>query len=147
VQRTPSEVTSQLSSQLLEKHMIQPDDFEHAFSTFMASFNALPNEDRPTKIRKLIRTTSAREVDQLTEMIDMFFAEGLQKQLPLQQGLVENLDLGGRSGNGAAVGKGAPMCHPEECPHKRELARIDEFYKDFLSSAYMTEPAETIPQN
>jgi len=145
VQRTPSEVTSQLSSQLLEKHMIQPDDFEHAFSTFMASFNALPNEDRPTKIRKLIRTTSAREVDQLTEMIDMFFAEGLQKQLPAppQQGLDNAFDTRNNHDHSTHVNSfgncfGNIACQ-DECPHKRELARIDEFYKDFLSTAYLTE--------
>jgi len=103
---------------------ILPEDFEGAFSAFLNEFNSLPSEEKPAKIRKLLRTTPSRDVDQLTELLDMFWAEGLQKQIR-------------RESQQTGV-QGLKNCDVSECPHKKELERIDEFYKEFLSTSYLS---------
>jgi len=92
-------------------------DFETAFASFITAYNGLPHDERPEKIRKLIRTNSAQETEQLTELVDMFTAEGLQ------QGVGSEISAGQQGG-----------CHCQNCPHKQELLRIDDFYKEFLTS-------------
>jgi hypothetical protein len=136
LQRTSTEISTQIAARphpSSSHHHLQPDDFEHAFSGFMTAFNGLPADERPTKIRKLIRSTSSREIDQLTEMLDMFWAEGLQKQLRIQQQQQSDAEM--------AAGAARAVCDLDECPHKKELARIDEFYKEFLSTSYLAAEA------
>jgi len=101
-----------------------PEDFEGFFGTFLNAFNSLPVEEKPAKIRKLIRSTPSRDLDQLTELLDIFWAEGLQKQIRRES-----------QPNGV---QGLKNCDVTECPHKKELERIDQFYKEFLSTSYLS---------
>jgi len=95
------------------------NDFESAFATFISSYNALSNEEKPEKIRKIIRTSSTRDTERLSEMIDLFTSEGLQQ------------DIGSEV---RPHSFSTYSCSCASCPHKQELVRIDDFYKDFLSS-------------
>jgi len=93
------------------------NDFESAFATFISSYNSLSHEEKPEKIRKIIRTSSTRDTERLSEMIDLFTSEGLQQDI------------------GSEV-RPPPFstysCSCASCPHKQELVRIDDFYKDFF---------------
>jgi len=93
-------------------------DFEVAFATFIAAYNSLASEERPEKIRRIIRTSSTRDTERLSELIDLFTAEGLQ------QGV----------GSEISIGAGGTSCQCTHCPHRLELLKIDDFYKEFLSS-------------
>jgi hypothetical protein len=217
IQRTSSEISSQISSSRpsgIPEGLSMgafSDDFDKSFSYFMSAFNSLQAEERPTKIRKLIRTISAREIDQLAEMLDMFWAEGqlrihhhhaqqqsqqiphalppppsshhhmqhpqsqsqilpmpppsIQLQLPKQltahlqghfiypaasssslgdpQQIQQQLQVLQAPHSHSSIGD--LVCTGDDCPHRKELTRIDEFYKDFLSSTYLT--TEATPDN
>eukprot|EP01102_Stenamoeba_stenopodia_P010304 TRINITY_DN3091_c0_g1_i2.p1 TRINITY_DN3091_c0_g1~~TRINITY_DN3091_c0_g1_i2.p1 ORF type:complete len:319 (-),score=68.58 TRINITY_DN3091_c0_g1_i2:256-1212(-) len=95
----------------------EPNTFETAFSSLLSYYRTLAPEERPVKIRKLIRITPSKEINDLSEMLDIFCAEGLQKELR-QTTTSQTVE-----------------CSVAECPHKKELERIDDFYRDFLSSA------------
>jgi len=93
------------------------NDFESSFATFIASYNALSQEEKPEKIRKIIRTSSTRDTERLSEMIDLFTSEGLQQ------------DIGSEV---RPPSFSTHSCSCASCPHKQELVRIDDFYKDFF---------------
>jgi len=95
-------------------------EFDNAFATFITAYNSLSQEEKPEKIRKIIRTSSTRDTERLSEMIDLFTSEGLQQ------------DIG--SEVRAPFSSSHRSCTCQSCPHKQELVRIDDFYKDFLSS-------------
>lgn len=95
----------------------QPVEFEVAFSHFLASYHALPSEERAEKIRRLVRAGSSSDTEKLRELIDLFTTEGLNQPPPGADG----------SNPGAS-------CQCAACPHRAELLKIDDFYKEFLSS-------------
>jgi len=83
-------------------------DFETLFLKMLRQFGEMKSEEKSERVRKLIRTVSNRETENLSELLDMFWAEGLQKEL-------------GRKS-------------PTVMLHSRSPTPFDEFYKDFLSS-------------
>jgi len=102
-------------------------DFEDTFVNLIKAYNGMKAEEKPETIRKLIRNSSTRDTERLSELLDLFWTEGLQKE------------LGGRtSARDRSMAAHAHMkedgCNCVDCPHKLELERIDEFYKEFLSS-------------
>jgi hypothetical protein len=111
----PAETNPSPTSPLVK----EKEDFDTLFTSFMSIYNSLGSEDRPAKIRKLVRTLPTREVEKLSELLDMFWAEGFQQDL--------------RRGAPSSLGDMYAECTPEECPHRRELERIDEFYKEFMT--------------
>lgn len=106
----------------------QTPEFEDAFSNLIKSYNAMKAEEKPETIRKVIRNSSTRDTERLSEMLDLFWTEGLLKERSF--GTRQPGTTSTQSGNGH-TGEG---CSCQECPHKVELERIDEFYKEFLSS-------------
>jgi len=108
-------------------------DFEESFSNLVKSYNAMKPSEKPEIIRKLIRNSSARDTERLSELLDLFWTEGLQKE------------FGSRSSardRSAHLIKDVDSCNCVECPHKAELERIDEFYKEFLSTSGVNPPSE-----
>lgn len=107
--------------------------FEEAFLNLIRAYNLMSTEEKPEIIRKLIRNLPPREVERLSELLDLFWTEGLQKELG-----------SGRSGHdvsfSSSFNTSVDGCSCNECPHKLELEKIDEFYKEFLSSGYPTQP-------
>lgn len=95
----------------------QPVEFEVAFSQFLASYHSLPSEERAEKVRRLVRGSSSRDTEKLSELIDLFTTEGLNQPPP-----------------GSDLTAGGASCQCAACPHRAELAKIDDFYKEFLSS-------------
>lgn len=96
-------------------------DFENAFRNFFEVYNSLPQEDKPVKIRKLVRNSTTKDTERIAEFLDLFMTEGLQRSLKsdfLSGSGLMNLTSG---------------CKCVTCPYQKELERIDEFYKDFLS--------------
>eukprot|EP01114_Cavostelium_apophysatum_P024819 TRINITY_DN986_c0_g1_i2.p1 TRINITY_DN986_c0_g1~~TRINITY_DN986_c0_g1_i2.p1 ORF type:complete len:408 (-),score=95.83 TRINITY_DN986_c0_g1_i2:139-1296(-) len=107
------------------------NEFESSFAELIRAYNSMSPEEKPETIRKLIRNSSTRDTERLSELLDLFWTDGLVKE---------------RSGFGTARmpsntvnhqhntnGEG---CSCQECPHKSELERIDQFYKEFLSSGF-----------
>jgi len=103
------------------------EDFETTFLSFLNAFNNFPPDERPAKIRKLIRGTPAHDFDQLSELLDMFLIEG--NVLGRENSRREN-----HQSHGVQALK---PCEITECPHKKELEKIDDFYKEFLSNSYL----------
>jgi len=92
--------------------------FEIAFNQFMAAYNNVENEERPAKIRSAMKKTSARDAESLFEMLDRSQSEPKENK--------EKKDSQGK------------VCSCEDCPHKRELERLDSFYNEFLSTPQPT---------
>eukprot|EP01104_Vermistella_antarctica_P015697 TRINITY_DN5209_c0_g1_i2.p1 TRINITY_DN5209_c0_g1~~TRINITY_DN5209_c0_g1_i2.p1 ORF type:complete len:532 (-),score=117.96 TRINITY_DN5209_c0_g1_i2:74-1600(-) len=88
-------------------------EFERRFVRFFKAYAALPSDEKPVKVRKLIRNSSANDTEKLCEFIDFFSnsSEGLQRT------------VGGDS-----------KCGCSTCPFQKELERIDGFYKDFFTN-------------
>jgi len=118
------ELTIQTPNQKSEK---TGPEFEEAFTNLIKSYNSMKPEEKPETVRKLIRNSSTRDTERLSELLDLFWSEGLQKEL----GNRPNRDRVLHS----TVVKDVDGCSCTECPHKLELERIDEFYKEFLSAA------------
>jgi len=120
-----------LAGQLTEKHEEKDLEFEDAFVNLLKAYNLLRQEEKPETIRKLIRNSSTRDVDKLSEFLDLFWVEGLQKEPSLGQRT--------SSGHSNNMHKEDGCCCAD-CPHKQELERIDEFYKEFLCSGVSMAP-------
>jgi len=103
-------------------------EFEESFVHLLKAYTAMKAEEKPETIRKLIRNSSGRDTERLSELLDLFWTEGLQKEP----------SFGGRTrfaNNNSNMNKpDEDGCSCADCPHKLELERIDEFYKEFLSS-------------
>jgi len=107
-------------------------DFDEAFANLMRSYSAMPAEERPETIRKVIRNSSIRDTERLSELLDLFWTEGLQREPSFggKQNTRDRLAVMGREEG----------CSCTDCPHKQELERIDEFYKEFLSTGVAAVP-------
>lgn len=89
-------------------------DFEAAVSNLLQKYNALPESERPKKLQKLLQHTNAAR-ENLSEMNDLFLAEGMQEAIGSDVEHPHN---------------GTSQCLCPACPHKLELERIELFYKD-----------------
>jgi len=95
-----------------------PNEFEVAFQKFVEAYNKIQTDERPEKIRRLIRTSPTKETHKFTELLELFGAEGVHVDASTKHKKpLDNSD-----------------CCCAECPHKRELEKIDDFYNEFLSS-------------
>jgi hypothetical protein len=92
------------------------DEFENSFRSFFKVYNNLAADEKPIKIRKLIRNSSQRDTEKISEFLDLFLTEGLQRIPPID----------------VLVQKNTP-CQCTSCPYQKELQNIDKFYEDFLS--------------
>jgi len=96
------------------KEEAKPLSLEQVFSNMISAYNSLKHEERAEGIRRLVRTSAPQDRERLSELLDLFWEEGLQKDVS-------------RSSTGVGCACGT-------CPHKAELERIDLFYREFLSS-------------
>jgi hypothetical protein len=107
--------------------------FDDAFANMIRAYNAMTPEEKPEVIRKLIRGLSPREIERLSELLDLFWTEGLQKELGAAPRMSHDAPF-------STLTKANEGCSCAECPHKLELEKIDEFYKEFLSTGYNPPP-------
>ena len=96
---------------------------EKAFHNFIDVYNKLNPEQRPAKIRRIVRNSSTRKTETFCEIVGLFNDEGLQKEVGRECSLSFAPSAMDTAGG----------CNAESCPHKKELERIDEFYRDFLA--------------
>jgi len=106
---------------------------EKAFHNFIDVYNKVNPEQRPAKIRRIVRNSSARKTDTFCEIVGLFNDEGLQKEVGRECSLTFS-----------PTSMDSTPCSPETCPHKKELERIDEFYRDFLSVSPSALPGDDI---
>jgi len=90
-------------------------DFEIAFKNFFQLYNSFPSEEKPMKIRKLIRSSSQRDREKISEFLDLFLAQGMQQ--PSSSRSSTELKAENDSGCLCAV-----------CPYKKEVEITDPFY-------------------
>eukprot|EP01103_Thecamoeba_quadrilineata_P005312 TRINITY_DN15128_c0_g1_i1.p1 TRINITY_DN15128_c0_g1~~TRINITY_DN15128_c0_g1_i1.p1 ORF type:complete len:428 (-),score=94.10 TRINITY_DN15128_c0_g1_i1:33-1316(-) len=103
---------------------LEESEFDSSFRHFFKVYNNLPAEEKPIKIRKLIRNSSQRDTEKISEFLDLFMTEGLQRIPPIDLLLQKN-----------------SPCECSTCPFTKEMIKIDEFYTDFLSL-----PLEPVPE-
>jgi len=106
---------SATSSDAGDEH--QPVEFQEALSNLLQKYNSLSEEERPKKVQKLLHSANISR-ENLSEMNDLFLAEGMQEAIGREVGDTER-------GHGACQ-----QCLCPSCPHKMELERIELFYKD-----------------
>jgi len=111
-------------------------EFEDSFVNLVKAYNYMKPEEKSETIRKIIRNSSTRDTERLSELLDLFWTEGLQKEFGGVNSNVRDRVLQPT----AMMGKESDTCSCADCPHKLELERIDEFYKEFLSCGVSAQP-------
>ena len=110
-------------SQKRKKQKIDNDsplDFEDAFRDLMDAFNMLKNDKKIERMKDFL-ISSGTSNDYLSELHDLFSSEGLEKEI-------------GRVFHSTPHHSDEySECLCENCPHKIELERIEEFYKEIFS--------------
>jgi len=97
---------------------VNDTDLESAYNKLVEIYAKLPAENRAEEIRKILRHSSTRKTETFCEMISLFNSEGLQKEMG-RDFLTSGSNVSGTACDG-------------DCPHKRELMKIDEFYNSLL---------------
>jgi len=103
------------------------ENFDKAFKTFLSSYTQLHSEQKPAKIRKVVST--AADMSDFMELLDLFWAEGLSREATtnMQQKVPQSSEIGH-----------SHVCPCQECPYKKELVRIENFYDDIFSQQQAT---------
>ena len=78
-------------------------------------------EEKAESLRRIIRTTSTRDTERLGEIVDSINAEMIKNPTPKAKSHSNSFPL---------LEEG---CTCVDCPHRQELEKIDEFYKEFLA--------------
>ena len=91
--------------------------FEESFRLLIESYNNMTPEEKTEVVRKLIRNSSFRELERVTELLDLFWTSGLEKPALNTANTPTEED-----------------CSCVDCPHKEELEKIDSWYREFLSA-------------
>jgi len=120
-------------------------DFEDSFGNLVKSYNSLTGEEKAETIRKMIRTSSTRDTERLSELLDLFWTEGLQKEpsfgsKPSARDRAAKDNANSNSVTSPSNSQTSEGCTCSSCPHKLELERIDEFYKEFLQTGVSNMP-------
>jgi hypothetical protein len=101
-----------------KKALTPSQQFQEVFQTFLKVSDAVPMEERPEKIRKLVHHQARRERENLASLVETFHV------------LIEE-------NNSQLLGAQA-RCQCGTCPYQRELELI--FNTDFLAAASSTFP-------
>jgi len=125
--QTNADLYSTLSANLVgqrtnEKPRPPPADltpFEQAFMSFVEAYDHLDPEEKPSRIRRTMKNTSNRDVENITEMLEVFTQVATTTQ-PEQSSKSYTRD------------PSLKTCSCERCPHLQELRKIDDFYNRFL---------------
>jgi hypothetical protein len=121
-------------AQVKEEKKDLPVCFEEAFIDLVKAYNNMKSEEKPETIRRLIRNSSSRDTERLSELLDLFWTDGLHNEPSLRSN-----NFNGRARD-RFPSNNDEGCTCSDCPHKVELERLDEFYKEFLSSNQTMQP-------
>jgi len=94
-------------------------DFESAVQSLLSCIDKIPIEIRAEKMRKVIKEFGLTR-ESVSEMHDLFWAEGLQGDNSEQDERVPSV-------------KREVICNCAGCPHKKELERVEDFYREVFS--------------
>jgi len=122
---TPSSIAPLSFPAKLLQNLPQPTELESAFQNFLSVFKSVDPNERPKKIRKLVRECTTKDSDSLLEFMDLTRYE-LQKDAGASLTCFPNQNF---LLNQAPV-TSAPTT---EVYSKADLEKIDEFYREFLS--------------
>jgi hypothetical protein len=95
------------------------DEFSMALYQFLVSYSQLKAEEKPAKIRRVMRSCSNNDTEQLGVLLELLIST---PSFPENEKEKKEADLS------------ISGCSCVVCPHQQELERIDEFYKDFLAT-------------
>jgi hypothetical protein len=98
-----------------DQSLLLGNNFDSALRRFLLVYNTLSQEEKPAKIRKLIRSTTTKDTERCSQFIDLFSPEGLQRAAQRST-------------------KSRSSCACTVCPYQKELERIDDFYEGFLGA-------------
>jgi len=122
---TPSQSSDDSPSVKRPEKMIKLEkgcELENAVQTLLACVDKVPPEIQAEKMRKIIRDLNITR-ESVSELHDLFWAEGLQRALG---------DLSEQDERVASV-KRDVVCDCPDCPHKKELERVEDFYREVFS--------------
>eukprot|EP00005_Dracoamoeba_jomungandri_P001914 CAMPEP_0174262128 /NCGR_PEP_ID=MMETSP0439-20130205/12786_1 /TAXON_ID=0 /ORGANISM="Stereomyxa ramosa, Strain Chinc5" /LENGTH=368 /DNA_ID=CAMNT_0015346777 /DNA_START=106 /DNA_END=1212 /DNA_ORIENTATION=+ len=111
-------VTDNNQNQDMNEMEQEKDEFVIAVQQFLTAYSELPIEEKPRKIRRVLRSFSSAQTEQFSILLQNF----------------TNPISGDSSSKKNSLGEHDEGCDCLNCPHKLELSRIDEFYKEFLAS-------------
>eukprot|EP01125_Pyxidicula_operculata_P010541 TRINITY_DN3465_c0_g1_i1.p1 TRINITY_DN3465_c0_g1~~TRINITY_DN3465_c0_g1_i1.p1 ORF type:complete len:366 (+),score=81.58 TRINITY_DN3465_c0_g1_i1:230-1327(+) len=109
-------------------------DFESAFSMMLRAYSAMSAEQKAERTRKLTRSLSLRDQEQLEEFVDIMGTVGLRTE-NLNHYPVNPINMNPMQINAMHVNNNAMTCGhnencAESCPHRMELVRMDQFYNE-----------------
>jgi len=88
----------------------------------LRSYSQMNAEEKAERTRKILRTLTSRDFEQLQELFDIMATVGLKTQS------TSNLGQSFTSLNSQEFSH-SDACG-DDCPHKLELSRIDQFYSE-----------------
>lgn len=109
-QKEQIEVTSSSPTQMA---------FEKAFSDFMKIYNSLNQEDLVLKLRAISKKLSNQESEDFSQLINSCVSSAKESPVSTSKNSADN-----------------SSCACVDCPHRKELENIDQFYNDLLSAPY-----------
>eukprot|EP01103_Thecamoeba_quadrilineata_P018723 TRINITY_DN72_c1_g1_i1.p1 TRINITY_DN72_c1_g1~~TRINITY_DN72_c1_g1_i1.p1 ORF type:complete len:358 (-),score=96.40 TRINITY_DN72_c1_g1_i1:110-1183(-) len=113
------------------------EPLEKEFSLLLGAFAEISPESKGTLVRRLILDIPRQQFNHLNELIDLMWAEGPQKDRRTEgsslQGSALPLPMTVTAGNSEG-------CYLSDCPHKKELEHIDQFYQDFCVGSSLHQP-------
>jgi len=95
------------------------EDLETCFQKLMTCFETMNPDSRGKKMRMAIQRSNISS-EYASQFIDLFTAQGLRKPIGTEV-----------SASNSFLQPFEDECHCENCPHRAELQRIEEFYKTF----------------
>jgi len=97
------------------------DEFEGAFSTMLRSYAAMSAEEKAEKTRRVVRSLPHRDLELLEELCDILATAGVRTGINAQAPFTFSA--------AAAHSLHGEQCG-DDCAHKEELMRIDQFYSE-----------------
>jgi len=91
---------------------------EQSFTDLMSTFDSIAPPVRSKKMR-LALEKERMSIEYITEVVDLFSSEGLQRP------------IGNEVGNSNAYFQPLEECQCPVCPHREELQKIEQFYNVF----------------
>lgn len=107
----------------------RPLDFETAVRDLVDAFDDVAPADRVERVRGFIER-SGLSGEYVSELHDLFCSEGLEQQIGSASAGASTFGGGGGAFSGMEP---EADCLCEGCPHRAELQRIEEFYKEVFS--------------
>jgi len=108
-------------------------EFESSFSTMLRSYSLMSSEEKAETVRKVLRTLSVRDSEQLEELVDIMGTAGLKTDptpgYSVYSAFPINHHHDGHIGHEVSMSV-PPSESVDPCPYRSELVRIDQFYNE-----------------